>query len=315
MIVHPPPRLIACLLSCALGFMTAAQEVVLRPRLAQGETLLYELTSEMKTTVGNLPPQRLTQRADVRVTVAAVEEDGGALIRIGFSTIEASHEVETTDTVRWREGVGLLRDVDAGGEPLEPSRFARVVALLGESVLEVDVSRSGEVGNVRGLGQVMLEARRIGAGEMLELLGALSPAALRGTLGQILEIDPGHSARSLGARWQQLRTVDLDRGWRTRVIADFELKSLDAERAVIEGTTHTELRPPLREVSAAEPTLELGPETASTRIVWAIGGGHVLERMDVREAVWRATVDGGLVKSEARLETRTRWRHNSAENP
>lgn len=289
------------------------QGIVLRPTFVMDQTVRYELSAELRTTVGDKPSQVLSQKARIRATPVRHAEGGAVVLRLAFASIEAVRGGETAERIVWREGEGLANA--EGGD--EPTPFARVVAALGDTPLELEIAMTGEIREVRGLGRLVVDARRFGEPTLLESLGALSPTALEETLGLLwtIDVDSPPSGRVIGDSWTRKRAIDFGGGWRAGVDTRLSLTSVDVATAVIEGNPRTEVRPPDRELLPAEPRVEVDGESGHTRVMWDVKMGQVIEREDDRTAVWRVVVDGGLLRSEARVESRTRWRHISEEIP
>ncbi len=301
----------SCAAVIAIVVPAMGQAIVLHPAFVLEQTVRYELSAEMRTTVGDTPSQTLSQRAEVRATPIRHEEGGAVVLRVAFASIEA---VKGGERVLWREGEGLAKPeaIEEGGEA-EPTAFARVVESLGATPLELEISRTGEIRELRGLGRLVVDARRIGEPTLLESLGALSPTALEETLGLLWEVDVESPAngRSVGDAWSRGRAIDFGGGWRAAINTRLTLASVSAATAVVEGTPRTDLRPPDRELSPTEPRLEVDGETGHTRLTWDVELGQVIERVDERAATWRAVVDGGLLRSEARVESRTHWKRTA----
>src|SRR5205814_7638796 len=154
----------------------AAQgQVVLRARLTQGDTLKYDFKAAFTVARGEAnDPDRLEQEGRIRLTVAEIDRDGNATVRMAFEMLKARAHSKGADSV--------YDPADKPGEVAD-SPFAKIYAELAMSILEARVTAEGEVERVGGLDSAVRAAGASGLASAERALGAFSPEAISATPG------------------------------------------------------------------------------------------------------------------------------------
>jgi hypothetical protein len=269
---------LACLL--ALAAAARAQGILFHASLKEGDTLRYDFKGEFSLARGEgKDPDRLAQAGRLRLTVASIDRDGNATVRLAFERLSASLHAGGNDWAYDPQGQA------AEGE----SALATAYAELSTSILEVQVTPEGSVGEVSGLEATIKAARGAGIKQPERALGALSPQAIAWTLGPIFALDESGRERKAGESWTVGRDVELVHPYTARVDARYTLQSGVGGVAEVSGPITTTLNSARR--PDAGPVLEIADQSGSITARWDAGALRLLSRTAQQRIAWKATLE------------------------
>lgn len=260
--------------------IAAGAQVRLRAALARNDTLRYDLHAVLTIDTAGKDPDRLEQTARIRMTVADVDRDGNATLRMAFETLAAKRHTQDGDS----EYPG-----EEKGSPAADSPLAKTYSELAGSILELEVSAEGEIGSVAGMDAALRAAHDAGVEEPSRVLGALSPEALAGTLAPLFALDRSGGERKAGDSWTESRPLDLVDPYTARVGTRFTLKSVKDNIADLAGPVTVALR--ARSEPDATPRLSIAEQSGSSTARWDGKASRLLSLTLEQRVVWKATLE------------------------
>lgn len=253
----------------------AADGVVLRAGLTQGQELRYDIAArlEARTTAG---AEVLEQSMRLRLTVASVDRDG-AKVHGRLESLKARSE----GPGREAEEFAWVRGDPAGPEQDAPlAATCRAMAVM---VFEVTVDPSGEILGIAGLERIGDEVH--GVEKVGRLMGVLAPEAAGRMLQPVFAVDASGKARNAGDSWTERRKIATG-VWRSTATTEWRMVAVEGGNARIEGAMTIQPDPtddtrPLAEVVSQATTITAEWDAAASRLVRRVMEGAI---------TWRATV-------------------------
>lgn len=268
----------------ALAFIAATSaacgQVLLRARLAPGDTLRYDFHTSLN--IGkpdDSDPDRLEQEGRVRFTVAEVDRDGNATVRMAFETLKAK-----------RHAAGKDSSYEPSDHPAEggDSPLAKTYAELATSILELGVSPEGEIERIGGMESALKAAVDAGTEDASRLLGPLSPGGLAATLAPVFTLDPSGAARKPGDTWTVVRDLEAIDPYTAKASTAYTLKSVMDGIAEAAGpiviSLHAKTEPD------ATPVMSVTDQSGSATAKWDAGKGRLVSFTAEQRATWKATL-------------------------
>jgi hypothetical protein len=276
-----------------------ADGVVLHARLAKGDTMRYDLSARFSAGApGAADPRRLEQNARLRLTVADIDHDGNATVRIAFESLKARYHSADGDMV--------YEPADRPGEGGD-SALAKIYAELATSILEMQVSPEGTIDKVTGLDSTIGAARAAGFDKPERALGSLSPEALETTLSPIFGLDPSLQQREAGSTWSVIRQVDLTDPYTASVETRYTLGAVKG--GVVEASGPVNVSVEAKSRSDASPTLKLTEQSGTAKVRWDAGSSRLVSRLEEKRLVWTATLNlKDPIKSASATESKIELR-------
>ncbi len=283
------PRGASALLSGAIPVQPGAAAHTFKPSLPVGRRLTYRvlLTTEAlpapeadqmdKSAAGKA--SRYVQDADLRLTVAGVDEQGAVSLlavltrlKMEDGLVGAARSVELTQADKDRA-------VPDDAAPLDA-----IAAALVRTVVRIDLRPDGTVSSVTGLD----EADQLGAAigpEGARLLGAFSSASIERTVSSLLRLDtPGaagaYPARQPGDTWTLADTLPLSGGDTMIITMRLTLGSLEGDQAKLTSVPWASIGEPDQRghADSGRVRVSIDDQSASMSAAWDFGRGVLTER-------------------------------------